>query len=88
MDVTASSWMIKQDKSIVLYGLLDFLGSRETINWCPGPELNRYSLFKPTDFRLPTSFDASIFAVRELDYAFTIAHCAAGAPRLVSTPSR
>jgi hypothetical protein len=72
--------------------------STEKPCWCRGPDLNRQAVRRRIFFTLrlstPTRIKASsptrypIRPVRALDYAFTIAHRATGAPRLVSTPSR
>jgi len=53
--------------------------------WCLGRESNPYGLRRGIFFTLRLSPPAA--AVRALDYAFTMAPCAVGAPRLVSTPS-
>ena len=43
-DPTLGVAKASQLKSLIKRGVQYF-------NWCPGPELNRYSLFKPTDFK-------------------------------------
>ena len=53
--------------------------------WCLGRESNPYGLRRGIFFTLRLSPPAA--AVRALDYAFTMALRAVGAPRLVSTPS-
>jgi hypothetical protein len=54
----------------------------------PGTGIEPVRWFYPSDgFSSHYGFRRQPAAVRALDYAFTIAQCAEGAPRLVSTPS-
>jgi len=87
----------KAPKTFNLRGFLDNLRLPEILVWYRGPDLNRQAvrrrifitlrLSTPTSNKTPSTKTTLIKTVRALDYAFTIAQCAAGAPRLVSTPS-